>query len=58
VLGDANGDSCVDGADYQILSSSWGQVVARGAKADLNRDRRIDIYDYLTMVQNMGRGCK
>jgi hypothetical protein len=56
-LGDITGDSCVDSADVQKVSASFGQTVARGSKADLNRDRKVDFYDYLTVVQNMGEGC-
>lgn len=56
-LGDVTGDGCVDNADYQVLSASWGRTVPRGAQADINRDRKVNYYDYLNIVQNMGKGC-
>lgn len=60
LVGDANGDKCVDNADYQILSASYGYSIASGhadPDADFNHDGWVDQLDYGLMVQHWNEGC-
>jgi hypothetical protein len=57
VTGDANGDRCVDLADYDLVMAQYGRNVGYNAPADLNRDRAVNYSDYLSLLQNWGDGC-
>jgi len=53
--GDANGDGKVDGADYLIWLSYYGQSVTGPAKGDFNNSGKTDGADYLVWLSNYGK---
>ncbi len=57
VLGDINGDRCVNNADFYALLAVYGQPVnPSNIDADLNRNQVVDYGDYVTLLQNFGSG--
>jgi autotransporter-associated beta strand protein len=46
VIGDYNGDGVVDSTDYAVWSSTFGDAVTTGAKADGNRSGLVDAGDF------------
>lgn len=56
-LGDLTGDYCVNGDDYNAVVNNWGTTVAPGSPLDPNQDHKVDVYDYMTVLQNYGEGC-
>lgn len=58
VVGDVNGDHCVDMTDYTAVMSDYGHSVPPAdPAADLNHDGIINIFDRLVVLQNYGEGC-
>jgi hypothetical protein len=57
-LGDVTGDYCVDDDDVAAIKANFGAHVAAGNLLDPNQDKVIDRYDYNTVLQNYGAGCK
>lgn len=54
--GDANGDGKVDGLDYYIWLSHYGQTVGGGSSVgDFNGDGRVDGLDYYIWLSNYGK---
>lgn len=58
VLGDVNGDHCVDLTDYNSVIADYGKTVPPANPAnDLNGDGVVNVQDRLIVVQNYGEGC-
>ncbi len=59
LIGDVDGNHCVDQNDYDLLASSYNQSVASGANpdADFNDDGWVDATDYILLVQHWQEGC-
>lgn len=57
VYGDADGNGCVDQADYQFVGSNFGTPPAVDARADLNADGIVNYTDLTIVIQNWGEGC-
>ncbi len=55
-LGDVTGDTCVDDDDIDAISNNWGIPVGPGSLLDPNQDGTVNMYDYLTVIQNYGEG--
>jgi hypothetical protein len=55
VLGDVNGDDCIDDADLLRVLFAFGQ--SGDLPEDLNMDRIVDDADLLIVLFNFGRGC-
>jgi hypothetical protein len=57
VLGDTNGDYCVNNLDYNLVMANYGlRVPPADARADLNRDGIVEYYDYSIVMNNWGKG--
>jgi secreted trypsin-like serine protease len=57
IFGDADGNGCVNQADYDIIDNVWGQQVPPAdPRADLNHDGWADDDDLFTVVRNWGNG--
>ncbi len=54
VLGDVNGDDCIDDADLLLVLFSFG---SNNPDADLNGDGIVDDADLLIVLFNFGQGC-
>jgi len=54
VLGDVNGDDCIDDADLLLVLFAFG---GSGGAADLNLDGIVDDADLLIVLFNFGQGC-
>jgi hypothetical protein len=54
VLGDVNGDDCIDDADLLAVLFAFG---GSDPQADLNGDGVVDDADLLTVLFNFGAGC-
>jgi len=54
VLGDVNGDDCIDDADLLTVLFNFG---GSDPQADLNGDGVVDDADLLTVLFNFGAGC-
>jgi enediyne biosynthesis protein E4 len=54
MLGDANGDGVIDGADLLALLSAWGQVLPRNEVIDMNGDGVIDGQDLIALLALWG----
>ena len=52
--GDANGDGQVNGADYLIWISHYGQSVSGPANGDFNNDSAVNGQDYIIWLANYG----
>ena len=52
--GDANGDGQVNGADYLIWISHYGQSVTGPANGDFNNDSAVNGQDYIIWLANYG----
>jgi secreted trypsin-like serine protease len=59
VLGDVNGDGCVDITDFNAVVDNYGMnaSVAPQPEADLDGDGFIGYSDYLLVIQNWNEGC-
>ncbi|MCP3136710.1 S8 family serine peptidase [Pyxidicoccus xibeiensis] len=58
VVGDANGNGCVDADDINLITAAIGQSVPPASPAlDLNGDAVINIFDRNIALQNYGKGC-
>ena len=60
LLADADGNDCVNDADYQILMDSWNYSVSSGLadpRADFNQDDWVDMLDYLLLTEHWYEGC-
>lgn len=55
VLGDVNGDDCIDDADLLQVLFQFGE--SGGSLADLNLDGVVDDADLLLVLFNFGAGC-
>ncbi len=55
LLGDANGDGCVNDADLVAVLEAFGST--HGGDADLNGDDVVDDTDLLRVLFNFGSGC-
>lgn len=58
VVGDVNGDRVVNQADIDIVRAAFGKREGQAgfdARADLNRDRVIDIHDLALVSRNLSR---
>jgi len=53
-LGDANGDDKVDGSDFDILMSQWGQT-GSGLSGDLNHDSVVNGLDFSLLMANWSK---
>jgi hypothetical protein len=56
VLGDVNGDDCIDDADLLRVLFAFGQT-GTDLPEDLNLDGVVDDADLLLVLFNFGRGC-
>ncbi|GBC93659.1 hypothetical protein HRbin15_02160 [bacterium HR15] len=56
VLGDVNGDDCIDDADLLRVLFAFGQT-GTDLPEDLNGDGVVDDADLLLVLFNFGRGC-
>ncbi|MCA9240250.1 MAG: PEP-CTERM sorting domain-containing protein [Planctomycetales bacterium] len=54
LVGDYNGDTIVDAADYTLWRDTLGDSVAQGSGADGNNNGVIDTGDYQVWVDNYG----
>jgi len=55
IVGDANGDCCVNFIDYAIWRLNFGNTTTNGAKdGDFNNDTRVDFIDYALWRNNFG----
>ena len=52
--GDANGDNLVNGLDYLIWLSHYGEFVSGPANGDFNNSGKVDGADYLIWLSNYG----
>ena len=58
VLGDVDGNGCVDNADHDAVVADFGLSVPPGnPAADLDHNGVININDRLIVLQNFGEGC-
>jgi len=61
LVGDLNGDGCVDTADIGLVTACVGKPVQDACSmsylADLDGNGSVDIRDYLKVVGNQGKGC-
>ncbi len=55
VLGDVNGDDCIDDADLLAVLFNFGATGAN--RADINLDGTVDDADLLLVLFNFGQGC-
>jgi hypothetical protein len=55
VLGDADGDGHVKGADYVIWLENFGKTLSGVNNGDFNGNGVIDGYDYVIWLQNFGK---
>ncbi|KKU96023.1 MAG: hypothetical protein UY28_C0039G0005, partial [Candidatus Amesbacteria bacterium GW2011_GWB1_48_13] len=53
--GDANGDNLVNGLDYLIWLSHYGEFVSGPANGDFNNSGKVDGADYLIWLSNYGK---
>lgn len=53
--GDANGDRHVDGVDFVIWLSHYGQSITGPANGDFNSNGKVDGVDYVIWLGNYGR---
>ncbi|MDH7564592.1 MAG: PKD domain-containing protein [Candidatus Bathyarchaeota archaeon] len=59
ILGDINGDDCVDLKDYAIICLSFGSLIGHpdwNPATDLNFDNKVDIRDVFLLVLMFGKG--
>ncbi|MFQ3610763.1 MAG: hypothetical protein SNJ72_04620 [Fimbriimonadales bacterium] len=56
ILGDVNGDDCIDDADLLEVLFQFGQS-GTSLSGDLNRDGLVDDADLLIVLFNFGAGC-
>ena len=55
IVGDANGDCCVNFIDYAIWRLNFGNTTTNGARdGDFNNDTRVDFIDYALWRNNFG----
>ena len=57
LLGDANGDGAVDGADYSVWADNYGLEGSDFADGDFNCDGLVDGADYVLWADNFGGGA-
>ncbi|RKH54023.1 peptidase S8 [Corallococcus sp. AB050B] len=58
LVGDVNGNGCINDEDLNLINASFGQTVPPGNPAyDLDGSGRIDVYDRNLVLQNYGKGC-
>ncbi|MBZ4419777.1 S8 family serine peptidase [Myxococcus sp. RHSTA-1-4] len=58
VVGDVNGNGCVNADDINLITAAIGQTVPPADPAlDLNGDAVINVYDRNIALQNYGKGC-
>ncbi|QSQ21114.1 S8 family serine peptidase [Pyxidicoccus parkwayensis] len=58
VVGDVNGNGCVNADDINLITAAIGQTVPPADPAlDLNADAIINIFDRNIALQNYGKGC-
>jgi PKD repeat protein len=57
LLGDLNGDCCVNLADFQLFRKSLGQT-GEGLPADLNGDGRVNLGDFQLFRRQLGQTCE
>lgn len=55
MLGDANGDNKVDGLDYVVWLTKYGQMLLGPTNGDFNSDNKVDGIDYVTWLSNYGK---
>jgi hypothetical protein len=55
ILGDVNGDDCIDDADLLMVLFAFGQT--GDLPEDLNMDGVVDDADLLIVLFNFGSGC-
>jgi hypothetical protein len=55
LLGDADGNSEVDFADFLTLSANFGKVDAVLADGNFNADNKVDFADFLLLAMNFGK---
>lgn len=55
LLGDANGDGCVNDRDLSMVLQAFGST--QGGSADLNGDEIVDDTDLLRVLFHYGSGC-
>jgi hypothetical protein len=53
--GDANGDNKVDGQDYVVWLSHFGQTMLGSANGDFNNDGKVNGQDYVVWLNNYGK---
>ncbi len=58
ILGDANGNGCVDIADYRLVVANLGKKPPANALYDFDENGIINSADQLAVTQNLGKGCK
>lgn len=54
--GDANGDGCVNTADFSELLIQWGSSCGT-CTADFNDDGQVNTSDFSVLLVNFGNGC-
>jgi parallel beta-helix repeat protein len=54
-LGDANGDSKVNGLDYVIWLNHFGQSASGVSSGDFNTDGKVNGLDYVVWLNNFGK---
>jgi len=60
ILGDADGNLCVDNADYQLLVGSYGACKPSAKydyRTDFNNDGCVNMKDYQLWASRRGEGC-
>ncbi|WP_257450707.1 S8 family serine peptidase [Archangium lipolyticum] len=58
VVGDVDGNGCVNTDDINLITAAMGQTVPPAAPAlDLNGDAVINVFDRNIALQNYGKGC-
>jgi len=60
IIGDADGNMCVDTADYQILMNAYGgckPAAKYDYRADFNSDGCVNMKDYQLWAASRGEGC-
>jgi len=56
ILGDVNGDDCIDDADLLAVLFAFGQT-GTNLPEDVNMDGVVDDADLLLVLFNFGSGC-
>ena len=54
LLGDINGDGCINGQDLSLVLGNWGQF---GGIGDVNEDGTVDGADLSLVLGNWTGGC-